>query len=109
MSAPSEPREDLFDAVHRLAHAVLNGRATAAEQQQLEELVVNNEEGRLIYLKYIHDNAALRWAGVERAAIEPLPLAEQIGNSVRPASATPRGSTIGASKPVIRRWRSWSL
>lgn len=109
MTGPAEPSEDRFDVVHRLAHAVLNGRATASEQEQLEDLIVNDDEARLIYLKYIHDSAALRGAGMEHAAIGRLPLAEQVENSVRLASATRPASTNRTGSAGTRRRRLWTV
>ncbi|OAI51692.1 hypothetical protein AYO47_06900 [Planctomyces sp. SCGC AG-212-M04] len=109
MTAPSDLPDDCFEALHGLVHAALNGRATPSEQQRLEELIVNNEEARLIYLKYVHDSVALRGTGAEKAAIGRLPLAEQVENSVQIASSPPPASTVASSNPSRWRCRFWTL
>ncbi|TWU38828.1 FecR protein [Novipirellula aureliae] len=52
---PRQEHSQRFDQVHELVTKLLEGTATEAEQQQLQEAVINDCEVRLEYIRYIQE------------------------------------------------------
>lgn len=77
--------QSLFGRIHTLAVGVLEDNLSAAERQELEQLLLTNPAARQAYLAHVQESACLRWLCVEE-------LAERFGRAVEPATSARAGS-----------------
>ena len=63
MSDPQENSRSLFEEVHKLTAASLDGTATAAELDRLDRLLGEDSQARGLYVRYVDVSCNLRqWA-----------------------------------------------
>lgn len=57
------------DELQNLCESAIEGRLTAEQMAQLEQLVLSDPEARRFYVEALHQHASLQWAAAEPAAL----------------------------------------